>query len=234
TVRPSAGHDGSQSAQRLERAGPAGAVSRNADVALELAQRLARPGTEDTVDPADIEPEFGQAALKCNDVVTSERVADDVRQQPVTQAPAGFVEHPVGRGVDDAGRGESPLLLELPDGAIDVFVERTGTRCGVVEQPESGALGANLGDRWTGVTQLIAKRGHPPQCPPRAEVGRRHVRQPVLAEPARTVTARGRFYPSRGEESACAPLDPPGVRPGPPRARRDRSRSGQTCDIENE
>ena len=101
-VRPATGDDRREPGERLERAGSAGAVGRQSDIALELSQRLAGSRAEDAVDAADLEAQFREPALQAQDVITRLRIGDHVGQQSVTQPPAGLVQHSIGRGADDA------------------------------------------------------------------------------------------------------------------------------------
>ena len=118
---------GREPRQRLEGGRAAGAVGRDAEVALELAHPGLGLRAEVAVDAADPEAEVEQPALQGVDVVAGHQVAGQVGQDPVAEPPAGLVEATEGQRADDAVDGEAALLLEGAYGELDV-ARRTPAR----------------------------------------------------------------------------------------------------------
>ncbi len=114
-----------QPGQRLERRRAAGAVGRDAEVALELAYAGLGLRAEVAVDPADLEAEVEQPALQGVDVVAGHQPPGQVGQDAVAELPAGLVETTEGQRADDAVDGEAALLLEGAYGELDVAVVHT-------------------------------------------------------------------------------------------------------------
>ncbi len=119
-------HHRGEPGQRLQGGRPAGAVGRDADVALEVAHGLLGLVAVAAVDLADLEAEVEQPLLECDHVVAGEHVARDVGQQPVAEPPPGLLQHAVGARTDDAVDGQAALLLELADRPVEALVERVG------------------------------------------------------------------------------------------------------------
>ena len=109
-------------------------------------------GAEDPVDPGDREPELLQLRLQRQDVVTGQRVRDDVRQQPVAQPPARVVDRPVRLRADDPVDHQPALLLEPPDSVRGRFVVDVVT---AGQQPEPLELADDLGDGLTAVADPV-------------------------------------------------------------------------------
>ena len=146
--------------QGLERRRAAGAVGRDAEVALELAHARLGLRSEVAVDAADPETEVEQAALERVDVVADQQVAGEVGQDPVAEPPARFVEAPEGQRADDAVDGQAALLLEGAYGELDASVELRAspswseiTGCAVVQQIDPLEQTGDLGDGGTRVPE---------------------------------------------------------------------------------
>ena len=146
--------------QGLERRGTAGAVGRDAEVALELPDAALGLGPEVAVHAADLEAEVEQAALQRVDVVTDQQVAGEVGQDPVAEPPARLVEAPERQRTDDAVDGQAALLLEGAYGELDAPVVLRGhlelvevTGCAVVQQTDPLEQTGDLGDGGTRVPE---------------------------------------------------------------------------------
>src|SRR5690606_17611164 len=87
--------------------------------------------------------------------------SDDVGEQPVAEPPARLFEDPVGGWPDHAVGRQPTLLLELPDGVVDIDVEGVERNAGfgVIKQPQLGELDPNLGNSRTGITKAVP-HGH--------------------------------------------------------------------------
>ena len=150
-VRPAADDRAAELVQRLEGGRPAGAVGHDADVALELAQRLLGLDAEQAVDPAAVEAHVQQPLLQGGDVVAGHQPGRHEEQDAVAEPPAGLVERVVGPRPDDAVDREAALLLERAHGAVGRLVEQRTGRVQqrrprtVGEQPEHGS--ASRGSR---------------------------------------------------------------------------------------
>ena len=108
--------------QGLEGGGAAGAVGRDAEVALELAHTGLGLGAEEAVEAAHPEAEVEHPALEGVDVVAGHQVAGEVGQDPVAEAPARLVEATEGQRTHDAVDGQPALLLEGAYGELDALV----------------------------------------------------------------------------------------------------------------
>ena len=166
--------------QGLERGRAAGAVGRDAEVALELAHARLGLRAEVAVDAADPEPEVEQPPLQGVDVVAGHQVAGEVGQDPVAEPPAGLVEAAEGQRTDDAVDGQAALLLEGAYGELDALVVRRlgGADAGLLGDISSVAQKIDpleqtddLGDGGTGVPEP-EDRVHAGDCNPPAAASR--------------------------------------------------------------
>ena len=138
-------------AQRAQRGGPAQAVRDEAVLALEAAQRVLGLLVEHPTRAARVVAELGEPLLQRDDVVAGHRGRDHQRQHPVAERPARVAQRAVGGGPDDAVGDQPALLLEGPDGVLQLGVEgrivphRTGKAALPQHRPD-------LDDRGTAVT----------------------------------------------------------------------------------
>ena len=143
-------------------AGPQVPSAIDADVALELAQRLLGLDAEQAVDPAAVESHVQQPLLQCGDVVAGHQPGRHEEQDPVAETPAGLLERVVRPRPDQAVDRDAALLLERPDGPVGRLVEERAGRVEQVgpltvgEQAEQGQLRADLGHRRPGVAAAVA------------------------------------------------------------------------------
>ena len=145
-----------QLVERLERRRAAGAVGGDADVALELAQRLLGLDTEQAVDAAAVEAHVEQPLLQRADVVAGHQPRGHVGQDPVAEAPAGLVQRVVGRAADDAVDGEPALLLERAHRAVG---RRRRTRCRRVPDQSVAGLSAEQVRARASLARISATAG---------------------------------------------------------------------------
>jgi len=103
-----------QPLEEIDGAGAGDAVDAQADVELELAQRLEGLQAVEPVLVAGVEPEPVQPALQVADVVAVQQRPGDV-EHPVAQAERGAVQRVPGVVADDPVRRQPPLLLEGAD-----------------------------------------------------------------------------------------------------------------------
>ncbi len=112
--------------QLPQRQRPAPAVGLQRAVVLEVPERRLGPRAEDAVRPSHVEPHVRQPFLQRRHVIPDEGVVDAVEEQPVAQFATGLLQGAEGVRADDAVRGQSPALLERPDGPVQGGVELQG------------------------------------------------------------------------------------------------------------
>jgi hypothetical protein len=108
---------GSDPRESLEGFPAADAVNGEAGVALEVPQGLVGERSEDAVDPAGIEAEAPEHALKGGDVVAPQHAAA-VIEQAVAETTPGFDQGVPGLRTAHAVDAQPPVSLEGPDGGI--------------------------------------------------------------------------------------------------------------------
>lgn len=113
-----------ESVERTPDLRPTRAVNFEADVALELAQRLIRIRTENPVYPPGVEPQGVELPLQVSDVITCGHVAERVRDDPVAEVPPSFLKLAERRRANDAIDHDAAILLELPDRDIELGAEK--------------------------------------------------------------------------------------------------------------